>query len=181
MCRLLSLVMVVLLTSVMQATANTGNDHVWRINEVDDPFTQSIKLSVHVEFKTRNSKTQLPIRAALDISSQPNPHSSVEAIALISHISPDKPQPIASPARKISLSVDNEKPVELVAYYQTDRGSAFGTKHWYLFDLDCPVIKAMATGNTLQIDAPEASVIALSGADIVLSQVFPNCFAEAGK
>ena len=179
MIRLFSLIIAALLFPASHAVANGKADNRWIINEVDDPFSNKTKLSVHVEYKTTDSKTQLPIRASLDITDQPNPHSSVEAIALISHLSPFEPQPISTPARKLTLSVDNNRPVEVMAYFQTDRGSAFGTKHWYLFDLDCNVLAAMADGDILEVDAPEASTITLTGARNVLSQVFPDCIAES--
>ncbi len=175
--RLFSLISAALLLCVAQVAAGDKADHRWIINEIDDPFSKKTKLSVHVEYKTTDSKTRLPIYAALDITGQPNPHSAVEAIALISHTSPYEPQPIATPARKLRLSVDNESPVELTAYFQTDRGSAFGTKHWYLFDLDCHVLEAMAEGDVLELDTPEVSTINLSGARKALSQVFPDCFS----
>ncbi len=177
--RLFSLIFAALLGCATQSAANDEAHNQWIINEVDDPFSKKIKLSVHVEYKTTDSKTQLPIYAALDITGQPNPHSAVEAIALISHTSPYEPQPIATPARKLRLSVDNESPVELMAYFQTDRGSAFGTKHWYLFDLDCHVLAAMADGDVLELDTPEVSTIKLSGARKALSQVFPDCFSSS--
>ena len=179
--RLFSLISAALFLCVAQVAASDEADHRWIINEIDDPFSKETKLSVHVEYKTTDSKTRLPIYAALDITGQPNPHSAVEAIALISHTSPFKPQPIETPARKLRLSVDDKRPVELMAYFQTDRGSAFGTRHWYLFDLDCDVLEAMAKGDVLQLDTPEDSTIKLSGARKVLSQVFPDCIASTAN
>ena len=100
------------------------------------------------------------------------------AIGLISYTSPKKPQPITSPARVIRLSVDNLQPTALPAYFQTDQGSAFGTKHWYLFDIHCQVVNQLAEGDSASLDTPALSEIKLTGAARALRQVVPRCFAD---
>ena len=176
MSRLLSLVLLSVLMSPAGVAAEEASENNWIIVEKDDPFSGRTQLSVHVEFKTTHSITNLPVFVSFDITRQPNPHSSVAALGLISHYSPQKPQPIKTPARIIRLSVDEKPPVAIPAYYQTDMGSAFGTKHWYLMDLDCTVLNQLAAGDLLSLDTPETSSVKLAGASRALAQVVPKCF-----
>lgn len=180
MSRLLSLALITMLSSFSTTGSGGALENVWRIQEKSDPFSEKVKLSVHVEYRTKDSSTGLPVFAALDITSQPNPHSSVAAIGLISHYSPEKPQPIDSSERIISLQIDAGPTIDVPAYYQTDMGSAFGTRHWYLFDLDCEVIKQLANGQKLSLDSPEDSIIKLYRAEWALRQVIPVCFPING-
>ncbi len=176
MSRLGSLVLTVILFVSPMVGAEQALENIWTVREKDDPFSGQTRLSVHVEFKTTDSVTRLPVYAALDITRQPNPHSSVAALGLISHYSPNKPEPIESPARIIRLSVDQAPEFAVPAYFQTDMGSAFGTRHWYLVDLDCAVLAQLAAGELLTIDTPETSAIKLNGAEKALRQVIPACF-----
>ena len=176
MSRLLSLALIGMLLFSPLSLAEDAMQNRWIIKEQDDPFSGQTKLSVHVEFKTTDSRTNLPLFASFDIARQPNPHAAVAALGLISHYSPHKTEPIESPARIIRLSVDEQAEFSIPAYYQTDMGSAFGTRHWYLVDLDCAVLNQLATGQLLSIDTPEDSIIRLSGASTALSQVVPKCF-----
>lgn len=176
MSRLLSLALIAVLQIVPVVMAEDLPGNNWIIREKNDPFSGQIKSSAHVEFRTTDSKTQLPLYASIDITRQPKRRSSVAALGLISHYSPQKPQPVVSPARVITVTVDNNPATAITAYYQTDMGSAFGTRHWYLVDLDCEVLVQLAAGEVLKLDTPEPSTINLGGAGPVLSRVVPACF-----